>query len=305
MTFKPELHSLVPSDELTNRQYHEVQGWYSSSQFKEALNDIQTFHKLYITGEIEKTVSPQTQAAFDVGTYYHTAVLEPENLAKECAVWDGIRKGKLYEEFLEKNKGKVVITAKDFEKANALITATKKDAATVGLIDEGNPELSAFSKIGSLKVKVRADFINMEKGYIVDLKSTTGNVRDKRSILNKIDSLDYDLSAALYIDTFNAALKRKAIKDFYWSFASKDQVSCQVYRATPEMLEIGRRKYRKALEEIAKAKANKWVFKSEVLDLDPLPWTKELWLENKKEEEKGKKTHKPQPRKTVNSADLL
>lgn len=284
--FRPKSNLLYPSDQLTNTDYHSQKQWWSSSQFKEALEDIQTFHKIYVTGEIEKNFSPQARAAMDTGTYYHTAILEPEVLTKECAVWDGIRKGKAYEEFLAKNEGKTIITAKDFEKANALIKATKADPSTLELLKEGEAEVSTFTNLEGVRVRVRADWMDYNRGFVLDLKSMSGNVRDQKSIKNKIDSMDYDLSAALYLDAFNVTLRKLGkplVKDFYWSFASKDQVSCQVYKATPKMIQMGRVKYRKALEEIKKAQENNWVFKSEVIEVDPLPWGSDLWLteENK------------------------
>lgn len=311
MTFKPKKHTLYPSTDLTNEVYHGVRTYYSSSQLKEANEDIQTFHKIYVTGEIVKEFSTQARAAMDTGTYYHTAILEPDMLTKECSVWDGIRKGKAYEEFLVNNKGKTIITAKDFEKANALISATKNDPQTLKLISAGEPEMSAFTELEGVKVRVRADWMDVERGFILDLKSMSGNVRDIQGIKKKIDMMDYDLSAAFYIDAFNAALaknkvKGNPIKDFYWSFASKDQVSCQVYRATDEMIRVGRAKYKKALREIAEAEATGWVFESKVIDVGPNPWQKDLWIE----EEKNLKD-KPAPKKVVETepedeaADLL
>lgn len=312
MIFKPKKHQIYPSSELTNEKYHAVKTYYSSSQLKEANEDIQTFHKIYVTGEIQKEFSTQARAAMDTGTYYHTAILEPEMLTKECAVWDGIRKGKAYEEFLVNNKGKTIITAKDFEKANALISATKNDPQTLKLISKGEPELSAFTELEGVKIRVRTDWIDLERGFLLDLKSMSGNVRDQMNIKKKIDSMDYDLSAALYIDAFNAVfkkLKKKGqIKDFYWSFASKDQVSCQVYRATEEMIRVGRAKYKKALREIAEAEAKGWVFESKVLDVGPTPWQKDLWLEeekNLKDKPAIEKVAKPEPEEEEDTSDLL
>ena len=312
MIFKPRKHEVYTSSELSNEKYHGVKTYYSSSQLKEANEDIQTFHKIYITGEITKEFSTQARAAMDTGTYYHTAILEPEMLTKECAVWDGIRKGKAYEEFLVNNKGKTNITAKDFEKAKALISATKKDPQTLKLISAGEPELSAFTVLEGVNIRVRADWIDLQRGFILDLKSMSGNVRDQMNIKKKIDSMDYDLSAALYIDAFNAAFKKQKrdgiIKDFYWSFASKDQVSCQVYKATEEMIRVGRAKYRKALREIAEAEAKGWVFESKIIDVGPTPWQKDLWLEEEKNLEKKpaiKKVAKPEPKEEAESSDLL
>lgn len=288
MTYSPNQFELVAGTELSNEDYHSVAEWFSSSQIKEAVGDLRTFHKKYITKEIPQSFSTAVMAAMDVGTYYHTAILEPENLDSEFAVWEGIRKGKAYEEFLEANKGKIVLTAKDMEKAHILVEATKDDSVTMGLLSEGEAELSAFGELDGLSVRVRADWIDMERGFILDLKSTTGSVFDDMAIRKKIDTMNYDLSAALYLDTFNAVMEKlgyeERLSTFYWSFASKDSRSCQVYKATNEMIAVGRAKYKAGVKNILKGIKKNWKFPPEVLDAAPLPWQRDLWLQ--KEEKK-------------------
>ena len=45
------------------------------------------------------------------------------------------------------------------------------------------------------------------------------------------------------------------------------------------MIEVGRRKYKKGLNLIKQYIANGWEFKDELVDLAPLPWEKQLWME--------------------------
>ena len=118
-------------------------------------------------------------------------------------------------------------------------------------------------------------------GFIMDLKSTTGNAKDIEKTIGKIDSYDYDLSAALYVDAFNVYLAEKGlplIHTFKWVFASKDFVNCKVYNSTPEMLAVGRAKYMKALRDIVKYKNNGWQFIDEEADIKPKVWTSQQWL---------------------------
>lgn len=283
MAYNPDKFELVDAVALTNEDYHSVDTHYSSSQIKDAVDDIRTFHGKYVVKSIPNEFSSAVRSAMDIGTYYHTAILEPENVSKEFAIWEGIRKGKAYEEFCHKNSGKIVLPAKDLEKAEILTQATKEDTVTMGLLSNGEAETSAFGELMGLPVRVRADWMDLERGFIMDLKSTTGSVYDKMAILKKIDNLNYDLSAALYLDTFNKVLEElgyeERLKSFYWSFASKDARKCQVWKATDEMIAVGRAKYKQGINNILKGISKKWKFPAEVLDAAPLPWQKDLWLE--------------------------
>jgi len=267
---------LIKAKDLTNKQYHEDKDCFSSSQFKLAKEDIEAFHKQYILGEKQNVSNP----AFDIGTYYHTAVLEPETLDAECAVFLGkMRRGKEWDAFKEEHEGKAIITKSDYAKADRLIQSTLGNTILQNLMEGGEAELSCFTKVQGLDTKVRSDFIDVDRGFIFDLKSTTGNAKDYKSINKKIDDLDYDLSAALYIDAFNTVLGKDVIKDFYWVVATKDEefANCQVYKATKKNLAVGRAKYMKAIEEIKRGYKNKWVFKDTIVNIDPTPWAFDQW----------------------------
>jgi len=231
---------------MTNAQYHMQRAadihHYSSSQIKDANTDIELFHKQYITGEYKKSVSKQSQSNFDVGTYFHTAILEPHLLEEECAVWDGTRKTKGWKEFEKANEGKAIVVTADMGKIDNLIQATKESPVAMELLEGGVAELSCFVTLLvspitlniysedleymltlngwdqnhenyheddkledfiKVPVKVRADKINFEKGILVDLKSTTGNPKLESKIKKTTTDFNYALSAAMYLDVFN------------------------------------------------------------------------------------------------------
>ena len=161
---------LYKGDKLSNAQYHAAEGFFSSSQFKIANEDIELFHKKYITKEI---VDKEGNPAFDIGTYFHTAILEPHLLDKECVVMPGdikTRRGEKWNVFKAANEGKVILSANDYLKAQNLIAAAKDSPVLTDLLKGGESELSLFHEFKGLKCKVRADYINLEQGYIVDLK---------------------------------------------------------------------------------------------------------------------------------------
>jgi len=273
---------LIKATELSNSEYHGERSHYSSSQLKMAVSDIEAFHRLYVLGEKKNVSIP----AFDIGQYYHTAILEPEKLGEECAIFTGkMRRGKDWDAFKVKHEGKAIITNSEYAKAQTLIESTQNNEIVKWLMQSGEAELSCFSRLGGLDIKVRADWIDLERGFLMDLKSTTGNTREKFKIQKKIAEYDYDLSAALYVDAFNAALGKEVIKDFYWPFATKDSeyANCTVYRATKANLAVGRAKYTKALQLIKKYEKAGWVFCDEIVDVDAAQWDKELWTPKKEE----------------------
>jgi hypothetical protein len=308
--YKKLLNKLDTS--LTSSEYHGMVGSYSSSQLKTMLEDPELFYRKYITKEIPKEES----SAFDVGTYFHTAVLEPHKLEEECAVYSGgIRSGSKWDEFKESNKGKAIITAKEKVVAEKIIQAVKDSPVSTSFLKTSKPEVSAFVELivlgnevfhirgedcwalvtdGWAKtsldfeiedilefgvkiiVKTRADALDLERGIISDLKSTQGNTKKSFEMQSKVASYQYDFSAALYLDVFTLASGTE-FNTFIWIFASKDFGNAKAYKATDKNIMVGRAKWRKAICELAKYLSNNWTFSDELGELDPTFYNLE-WL---------------------------
>jgi hypothetical protein len=279
--------------DLTSEAYHSMPGTFSSSQLKTILEDPEMFYRKYITHEIGRESIP----AFDIGTYFHTAILEPEKLTLECAVYTGIRRGKEWESFKLLNEGKAIITSSELDQAKTLIKAVEQSKVAQSYLSQGKPEISCFADLyvyageiycngllltkdgwvettgfesahmhgKKIVIKVRADLLG-DTGFILDLKSTTGNVKDSRSMRAKVSSFSYDLSAALYLDIFTAAGGR-IYHTFIWTFASKDYGNCQNYVASETNIKIGRAKWSKAIHLLAANISSDWKFEDEILDL--------------------------------------
>jgi len=292
---------------MSNQDYHGLEGFYSSSQVKTMLEDAELFFKKYILKEIPR----ETTGAMDVGTYFHTAILEPTKLNEECVVAPcKVRRGKEWDSFLAANSSRCVITQGELESAEALIKAVKNSRIANELISKGDAEVSGFAEIvcfgddiyGNGKIltpfgwkatskelyatafmkgvkiglKVRADLINLSEKYILDLKSTTGNAKDERGMRQKVSSFVYDLSAAMYLDIFSLITDEK-FETFYWTFASKDIGNCKTYLADKENILIGRAKWKKAVLSIAFYSKHNWKFEDELGILMPNFYEKE-WL---------------------------
>ncbi len=295
------LHKLIR--DMSSEEYHGAAASYSSTQFKDLLDDEDVFIKKYILKEIER----EENSAFDVGTYFHTGVLEPHKLNVDCVVYPGkVRRGKEWDIFKEKNKGRLIITQVQKDQAMGLVRAVKDSPVAQDYLD-GSPEVSLFTSIivyqgqifaphygkvltangwedGSPKktagafsmiVKVRADTLGQT--YISDLKSTTGNAKSNRSMRNKISDYNYDLSASLYLDMFG--LLNPKLHEFVWIFASKDLFNSKSYRASSSNIKVGRAKYMKAMIKMADCAQANWQSVDYLDVLEPhqheLEWLKE------------------------------
>ena len=297
---------------LSDSEYHGLTGTYSSSQLKDIIKDPEIFFKKYISKEIER----KTMAAFDQGTYFHTALLEPELLHEKCTVYDGaVRRGKAWDEFAELHKGKAILTKADLPQVERIIDAVKDSPVAMKFLNSSESEVSAFcivyvfngevygergdslfllsvtkgwievepekhdaiKEFGSkLKLKVRADAISYSMGVISDLKSTTGNAKSDREMRNAVSTYEYDLSAALYLDIFTLVTEQ-TFNIFCWIFAAKDTGTCRTFEMSPKYYMIGRAKWRKAAILLAKYTEEEWQFKDELGCITPPEWEND-WL---------------------------
>jgi len=273
-----EYHGLVDENEM----------YFSSSQLKVIVDDPEEFYKKYISRELPAS---QDNSAMDVGSYFHTAILEPHKLKEEFAIFTGkVRRGKEWDAFEEENKGKIILTNSMLEQAEILVKAVKDSPIAMSLLTKGNAELSLFTELEGLPVKVRFDYIVLGKdySYIVDLKSTSGNVKNKFAVQTKVASLQYELSASLYIRAVNqhianAKLPYAPVKDFYWIFASKDRGSSRTYLASEDHLKIGNKKVDEAIKLLKKYRANGWAFEDEMGICYPPQHQIDDWLTEREE----------------------
>ncbi len=290
---RPPLHKLI--HDLPQEEYHAITNTYSSSQLK----DLQEDQELFVKKHIEKTIPKENIQAFDVGSYFHTGLLEPEKIKKDCVVYPKkVRRGKDWESFKSKHKNKTIVSVSQKDQAERLIESVQDSPISMGFIERGKPELSVFigivvwngnifapafekvltrsgwrdavkpgKKDGTwIVVKARADCLGDD--FILDLKSTTGNARSEQAMAGKITYYSYDLSAALYLDLFSLVLE-KDLRKFIWTFASKDCFNSRSHQASPNNILIGRIKYMKALLALADLIKNKWAVYDSLGTLEP------------------------------------
>jgi hypothetical protein len=188
--------------DLSNDDYHAVTDWLSSSQLKAALPE----H--YKPGG--------SQEALDLGTLFHTAVLEPDDLSRYVALdaaaiaGNNPKTGKPYDapQMTAKFKaavaeasegGKTVIAQADLDRVMRMADAVHAHPTAAQLLfgDDGTNEESAFA-VDDDGVQHKARFDRRIPGAIVDLKSTSAKP-GRSSLTRTCIDYGYDVSAAHYL----------------------------------------------------------------------------------------------------------
>lgn len=238
---------------LTNAEYHSERDHLSSSNLKLLLQSPAEFYNQKILGQ--KVV--QQSAALDLGSYVHTLVLEPDQVAAEYAMYEGWRKqGPDFEAFRQQNPGKTYISQPQRHNGQRLANTVKACPAALQLLTGGEAELSLATSMFDVPVKMRADYINEAQSYIVDLKTTrwpSGPDTFRRTV----SELGYELSAALYCDIAYRVYGK--VFEYYWAVISKADYECQVYKASTHTLSQGSAMVNKALITYKKClQSNNW-----------------------------------------------
>ena len=150
-----------------------------------------------------------------------------------------------------------------------------------GWIPEDEITVDNLEEFGtSIIIKVRADALSSVDehgcGFIADLKSTSGEVKDDYEIASKVAGFDYDLSASLYLDVFSFVTNAKYEK-FYWIWASKETKTSRTTYASDKYVRIGRAKWRKAVLKCAHFMENNWTFTDTLGVTEPPAYLADMW----------------------------
>lgn len=218
---------------VSNKDYHADSTYLSSSNLKLLLKDREKFYKEKILGEKERKES----AAFDEGSLVHSMILEPHRLDEDYAFYNGLRKaGEDYERFKATVSGKTVISRPQRIRCDSFVEAYKKNPVGPRILSGGDSEYTICQTLLDVPVKIRADYININAGYIADIK-TSSYPTDVDTFRMTCTQWGYDLSAALYSKV--AELQYGKPFDFYFVVIDKKNVVCDVYKASKDTLAKG------------------------------------------------------------------
>ena len=141
------------------------------------------------------------QATADFGTSVHSGYLEPHEDIVDWAPFQ-TRTGKAFKEAhaAKAEDGRVLLTEPEHERYLGSVAAlnNNKEMAWLREMDGTQTEVSMFvhDPLFDMQYKARADMIHPEKGYLVDVKTTTS--ADPRNFQKAIWDYGYHVQMAFY-----------------------------------------------------------------------------------------------------------
>ena len=132
-------------------------------------------------------------AAFLVGGYFHTAILEPNKLKKYLVIPSSTRNTKLYKEM---SGGELCLLQHEVDMIEAMKDKMLSNDICNGLINSTNTEYEVPGVSGLFKYvwKGKADIINHDDKLVVDIKTTADINKFKSSAYR----YNYDSQAYIY-----------------------------------------------------------------------------------------------------------
>ena len=174
-------------------------------------------------------------AAFLVGGYFHTAILEPNKLKKYQVIPSSTRNTKLYKEM---SGGELCLLQHEVDKIEAMTDVIMQNKVCSDLIRGAEVEYEQPSIINLFgnKWKGKADIINHDDGVIVDLKTTADINKFKSSAYR----YNYDSQAYLYQKLFGY--------EFIFVVIDKNSNQIGIFDCSNDFLNRGELKVQKASE---------------------------------------------------------
>ena len=138
-------------------------------------------------------------AAFLVGGYFHTAILEPDKLKKYLVIPSSTRNTKAYKEM---SGGELCLLQHEVDKIELMTDKMLSNEVCEGLIRGENVEyeVPGVAQLGNNMWKGKADIINHDEKLVIDLK-TTANIN---KFQNSARMYNYDSQAYIYSKLFGA-----------------------------------------------------------------------------------------------------
>ena len=175
-------------------------------------------------------------AAFLVGGYFHTAILEPDKLKKYKVIESSTRNTKAYKEI---SGGELCLLQKEVDQIELMTDKMLENDVCRGLIRGANVEYEqpGITELEGLQWKGKADIINHEEGLVIDLK-TTADVTKFRSSAWRYN---YDSQAYIYSKLFG----------YEMLFIVVDKITHQIgiFDCSPEFYQRGADKVQQAAEQ--------------------------------------------------------
>lgn len=245
-------------NDVSNEIYHSDRKYLSSSVLKVLYKDLAEYKRQYIDG-IKQTFGNEN--ALSEGSLTHAYILEPHNVPNDFIFFPGLRKaGADWEAFkasLPETRSKTIISKPQKIRVDSYLDAYRARPEAVQMISGGFAEQTICGELFGVPIKVRFDYINVERGEIYDVK-TTGDFATPEAFKETIKKYSYQLSAALYC-AMAEKFYGKPFKFFFIAISKQHPPICEVYKASEATMAEGLRMVRVACEKYLVAKqTNIW-----------------------------------------------
>mgnify|MGYP000346657906 CR=1 FL=1 len=189
------------------------------------------------------------------GKLAHAAVFFPDTWQELVKVYDGIKRGKAWEEFKAALNGAIAVKPDEQEKVVEFLSIYKENTFMRQFIDGGEYEMTLTGEIDGVKIKGMVDCYQ-KNGTIVDLKTTKDASYNEFS--KSILKYGYHIQAACYMEL--AEQNHLDTHSFIFCAVESDYpYSSAVYQLRPEDIALGHSQLLKAVRIYKKCtETNKW-----------------------------------------------
>lgn len=174
-------------------------------------------------------------AAFLVGKYFHTAILEPDKLKSFKIIKSTTRNTKVYKEL---SGGELCLLEHEVDKIEAMTDMIMQNTVCRDLIRGAKVEYEqpGITELFGNKWKGKADIVNHDDKVVVDLKTTSDINKFKSSAYR----YNYDSQAYIYQQLFGY--------EFIFIVIDKNSNQIGIFDCSNEFLDRGQLKVEKASE---------------------------------------------------------
>lgn len=172
-------------------------------------------------------------SAMLIGSYFHTAILEPDKLKNFKVVDASTRNTKVYK---EKSKGEYCILQSEVDKVNLMTDKINNTAICSDLIrgKQIDYEVPSIIELCGNTWKGKADVVNHKEELVIDLKTTADIGKFRTSAFR----YNYDSQAFIYKELFGY--------DFIFIAIDKNTNQIGIFECSQEFLNSGFQKVKKA-----------------------------------------------------------
>jgi hypothetical protein len=252
---------------LTNTEYHDRTDYVSKSML-DRIHKAPAVLRDYLDGD-----RPEPTPAMVFGTAAHAAVLEPERLICMPKFDKRTKAGKeAAAEFEAEHAGRdvVIVEPETYDTVRALAESVRRHPVAARILNQGEPELSAFGIVDGVLCKARPDWWDKSTGICADLK--TCQDASPAGFARSVANFRYHVQNAFYPDVMGGEGGVNVESFVFIACERHPPFLVGVYVLDAEALEMGRAEYQQDLALYKECvESGSWPGLSERIEVLSLP----------------------------------